>query len=483
MYKSQLIELLGKLSSKEVKEFGEFVLSPFFNKNEGVAKLYDYLRKQYPDFKEKCVEKKYVYAKIFPGAQYNDGFMRTLMFNLRALAENYLSYQRFKSEYFVDKRYLLCELNDRALNRLFIKNMKTVSKKLKDESLRDAEYFYNMYNIEYENLFFLGRTNLDRIEKIVKNSDAEDMFNHLTCSYLISSMNHYIYFLNVMQLYHFSFKTDVFDDILKLLKTNGMLDVPAVKLAYNLLMLFLDEDNETYFYETIELLEKHEKEFHILHLNNAYMNLRNYCKRMILKGKEKFLKELFEVYKIDIRKRTYTLLKYMSFRYYTDVVETALRLKEYSWVKDFIDKYKTALTPDDRENTYVYSLALFEFAMKNFEMSLELLSKVKYYDVYHKLKYRSLLLMLYFELDYGDLLLAHLDSFNHFLLNDTMISDDRKIYYSNFIKYIRSLGGLRDKNKKDELLRLKQKASEDKKLFNKEWIAEKIDGLGASLRS
>ena len=167
----------------------------------------------------------------------------------------------------------------------------------------------------------------------------------------------------------------------------------------------------------------------------------------------------------------------MSFRYYTDVIETALKLDENRWAKEFIEKYKSVLIPEERENTYMYSLALYEFAEKNFEKSLELLSRVKYNDVYHKLKYRSLLLMLYYELDYDDLLLSHLDSFNHFLSNDTLISDDRKIYYSNFIRYIRNLSGLSDKKKKNELLCLRQKASDDLKLFNKEWVAEKIDGL------
>jgi len=481
MIKSILIDLLSKFSQKEIREFGEFVHSPFFNKNEGVTKLFDYIRNQYPGFDEKCIEKSYVYGKIFPGAEYNDGFMRTLMFSLSSLAENYLSYQRFKNDYFVDKRYLLCELNDRGLNRLFNKNMKTVSKKLNDEQVKDADYFHNMYNLEYENLFFLGRTNFDRIEKIVKNSDAENMFNHLTCYYLIHSMNHYIYFLNVMQLYHFSFNTDAFKDILKLLK-KSMLEVPAVNLAYNLLMLFLDEDNESYFYDTLELLENHENEFHRLHLNNAYMNLKNYCKRMILKGKEKFLKELFDVYKIDIRKRTYTMLEYMSFRYYTDVVETGLKLKELKWVRDFIETYKSKLPEDSRENTYRYSLALYEFALKNFEKSLELLSKVKYYDVYHKMKYRGLVLMLYYELDYGDALLSHMDSFKHFLLNDSLISEERKMYYSGFIKYIGTLSGLRDKHKKDELMCLKQNVNEDNALFNKEWVLEKIGEIEVSLR-
>jgi hypothetical protein len=477
MVKSILIELLKKFTPKEIREFGEFVRSPFFNKNEGDVKLFDYLRKQYPEFKKECVEKSYVYARIFPNADYNDGFMRTLMFNLCSLAENYLSYQRFRDNFYVDKKYLLYELNERKLSRLFKKNLKSVLKKLEEEPLKDAEYYYNLYNIEYENLYFLGRTNLDKIEKIVKNSDVENMFNHLNYFYLIHSMNHYTYFLNIMELYRFSFKTDVFKDIMKALKADSMLDIPVLHLSYNLLMLFLDEENESFFFCTKELLDKHEEEFHRLLLNNAYMNLKNYCKRMILKGKNSFLKELFELYKIDISKKTYAMQTDMSFRYYTDVVETALKLKEYTWAKEFVKDYKSSLTPEAKENTYLYSLALIEFALKNFERSLELLAKVKYNDVYHKMKYRSLLLMIYYELDFSDLLLSHLDSFNHFLLNDTLISEERKIHYSNFIKYIRHLSGLRCKNINQDLHVLKQKVMEDPELYNKEWVIEKIDEL------
>ncbi len=477
MNRSILIELLNKFTHKEIKEFGEFVHSPFFNKNEGVTKLYDYIRKEYPDFNEKCIEKKYVYAKIFPNVEYNDGFMRTLMFNLCSLAENYLSYLRYKNGYFVDKKNLLYELNEREIDRLFEKNMKAVSKKLTDEKIKDADYYYNMYNIEFENLYYLGRTNLDKIEKIVPKSDVEDMFNHLTYFYLIHAMNHYTYFLNVMELYRFSFKTDLFEDIIKILKAESYQDVPAVSLSYNILMLFLNEDDDSHFYKTKELLEKHEDEFNRFQINNAIMNLRNYCKRMIVKGRKNFRKELFEIYKIEISKRTCSLQNDMSFRYYTDVVETGLKLKEYNWVKEFIEKYRTALTPDSMENTHSYSLALYEFAVKNFEKSLELLSKVKYNDVYHKLKYRSILLMLYYELDYGDLLLSHLDSFNHFLLNDNLISEERKLYYSSFIKYIRHLSGLRDKEKKQDLQQLKKKVLEDRTLYNNEWLLEKIDEL------
>ena len=475
MNKSILIELLSKLNAKEIKEFGEFINSPFFNKNESVIKLYDYLRKQYPEFDERKINKKYAFGKVFPGVEYHDGFMRTLMFNLCSLAEDFLSYRKYKSSYYVDKQFLLYELNNMELNRLFKRNIKVVLKKLAEEQIRDADYFYNKYNIDYEYFHYLSRTKLDKIEKIVKKSDAEDMFNHLTYFYLIHAMNHYVYCLNVMELYRFSFNTDLLEDILKILKAERFKDIPSVDICYNVLMLFIKENDISYFYKTKELLGKYENKLNWYQVHNAYLNLKNYCKRMIQKGKISFINELFEIYKIEINRKLYPLQREMSFRYYTDVVETALKLKKYQWTKEFIEKYKRELPSDSQENTYYYSLALYEFAMKNFEKSLGLLSKVKYNDVYHKIKYRSYLIMLYYELDYGDLLLSHLDSFNHFLINDTLISDERKEFYSNFSKYIKNLSGLKDKGKKLNLQGLKQKVKDEKTLHNREWLIEKID--------
>ena len=96
MLKSNLLEILRNFSNTELKDFGEYVRSPFFNKNVSTIKLYDYLRKFSPDFDDKKLEKEYTYNKIFAGAHYNDGFMRTIMFNLSKLAEDYLAYSKFK---------------------------------------------------------------------------------------------------------------------------------------------------------------------------------------------------------------------------------------------------------------------------------------------------------------------------------------------------------------------------------------------------
>lgn len=477
MKKSMLIELLSKFSPKEMKEFTEFVHSPFFNKNQSVISFFEYLRKQYPVFDRKSVDKKQIYSTIFPDIEYNDGFMRTLMFNLCSLAENYISYACFKDDYYMDKRYLLYELNNRNQNRLFEKNHKTVSKRFEDECVKDEDYFFNKYNIDFEKIHYLHRINPDKLEKIIPGRNPEDIMDSLTNYYLIQSMDHYLYFLNIMELYKYRFNLEKYENIIKVIKIEEFREVPVIELYYYLINLFISEGDISFFYKTADFLKKKTGALNKNQMHQAYLNLKNYCKRKIMKGDNRFEKELFDIYKIELEKKIYSLHDEMSFRYYTGVVETALRLKNYDWAIEFIEKYKCELTENSRENTYVYSVALYEFSLKNFEKSLELLSKVKYNDVYHKLKYRSLLAMLYYELDYGDLLMSHLDSFNHFILNDSIVTNERKEHYSDFVKYLKQLNSPKEQDKNHTLYKLTGKIIENTAAYNKEWLLEKIEEL------
>ncbi len=58
MKKTMLIELLSKLSVKEIKELNEYVSSPFFNRNQSIIRLCNYLKLQHPSFDQEKIEKK-----------------------------------------------------------------------------------------------------------------------------------------------------------------------------------------------------------------------------------------------------------------------------------------------------------------------------------------------------------------------------------------------------------------------------------------
>lgn len=50
MRKSNLIQLLSKLSKDELDRFGKFAESPYFNSNRKVVEFFSYLRRFHPGF-------------------------------------------------------------------------------------------------------------------------------------------------------------------------------------------------------------------------------------------------------------------------------------------------------------------------------------------------------------------------------------------------------------------------------------------------
>ena len=100
MIKSSLIEAFKTFSPKEIKEFAEFVSSPFFNKNINVIKLFELIRKNYPEFESAKIEKEKIFSKLFPGKPYKDSTLRLLMYYLYELVEKFLAYNRFNNDKF-----------------------------------------------------------------------------------------------------------------------------------------------------------------------------------------------------------------------------------------------------------------------------------------------------------------------------------------------------------------------------------------------
>ncbi len=248
-------------------------------------------------------------------------------------------------------------------------------------------------------------------------------------------------------------------------------------MYYHVLQLHLNEPETSNFYKVKELMSKFEQHLTYDDMAEIYINLENYCKRMIRKGSRDFIAELFNVYDNEIKKEFYWISGRMSIKFYRSAVDIALKLKKYEWAKEFIEKHKNDLSEENMENTYYYALAVYEFSMKNFEKALEILSKVKYTEVYHKTEMKCFLAAVYYELGHDDTLLAHLDSFRHFLTNDKLMSPDRKEYFSNYVKYVKNLCNLRNRTENADAGLLKRKIEDEDVLHNKEWLIEKIHEL------
>src|SRR5438876_8729788 len=98
MQKSSLISVLKSLTEGEFKQLERFVLSPFFNRQRNVARLFEVLKKYYPLYASNALKKERVFKKLYPGEKYNDEKLRNLISDLLSLSLKFLAYTKMESD-------------------------------------------------------------------------------------------------------------------------------------------------------------------------------------------------------------------------------------------------------------------------------------------------------------------------------------------------------------------------------------------------
>lgn len=475
MQNNSLIRLFKAFSKKEIHEFREFILSPYFNKKKSVISLNNIIQKYYPDFTDDAISKKNIYAKLFPGKEYSDSNLRVLVHNLNDLAKKFCAYKSFENNK-TDFKYkeLLGLMNKQQfqyLDKVILKLMKD----LDSDDLNADEYYYNKFRLEYENIFFLSLSHAGVFEKFLQKAEFEKAYDSLTAFYFIKSLRLYINVLNLQIIYRKEYKTDHFERMVSLIDFETLKENPLIELYYFVLNLLRGNEQDKYYYKTKDKLKLLKNSLHTDDLDEIYINLTNFCNRRIAAGNKKFLKEKFEIYKEESESGSYLLNGFVTPVYYKNRVRLALDLKEFEWAKDFIENFKGGLPADSKNNVYLYNLALYEFEIKNFSGSLELLSKIKFDELYLKFDAKILQLMIYYEMNSYESLISSLEAFRHFLLNNKLLPEIKKESYSNFHKFFSKLVFYKSNGKLAELERLKHLMSGNLKILNKDWIQMKIE--------
>jgi hypothetical protein len=476
MKNRQLIKLLKTFTPKEIKKFSEFLLSPYFNKNKNVIKLYELLRKAYPDFEKLSKEK--LFAKIFPGKKFKDNNLRVIIHQLHNNARDFIAVDRFmKSEYEIDYEVvLLFELLKRGMDEESKREIDKTILRINKSEVKDVEYFLAKYDIEYKKLFYFQKKYKDKYEKYFTKSNIETPFKNLAYFFLIKVLTFQSFILNTKILYKVEIDTTLLDKLIACYDIESFSDVPLIQIYYNMVMALKNKD-EKYFYNIKDLLLRNEKQISITRQYDIYINLENYCRRKIRAGVIKFKREFFEILKLDLDKKIYKIEPYMSQNFYKNTLQNAAELKEFEWAENFIESYKNELHPDYREAVYCYCKAFLETEKNNFEKSLDYLSKLTTDELYLKIDVKLLQTRLYYELNEYDVLNSVIDSMRHFIKSNKFISENRKTQYSTFIKLLSALNNVRLKKDEFKIKELKENISSAEDLQWKDWFMKKVEEL------
>ena len=187
----------------------------------------------------------------------------------------------------------------------------------------------------------------------------------------------------------------------------------------------------------------------------------------------------FEICKISKKENALTTSDDESYNLmnYRNVLYTALKVKEYEWLEEFINDCSPMLHPDNRESMKNFSLARLEFERDNFEKALEYASKIQYDSFTYKLDVKNLLLLTYYELELFDQAESLIQTYRHYVKHNKDFSRAYMVKFKNFIDIYSGLFKARSTGNTKDLDLLLKKAESLDILPSSAWFKAKIKEL------
>ncbi|KXK01774.1 MAG: hypothetical protein UZ04_CHB001002159 [Chlorobi bacterium OLB4] len=486
MEKSRIVEILRTFSKVELKEFEKFIASPFFQRARSVTKFYGVLKKNYPDFSQKHVNKYSLFAKLYPGVEYKDHIMRNLSSTLLRLIEDYLTIKNFYKDPVVVKRHLLTELIDRNIASMNDNDINKFESYLSENRHSIENFFFEKYMLENLKILFKVQRNkqhliseniattaklnvidfLKRASVSVPNlQSVADSFNHDYSRNLLKG------FFSSMDLKDFLGQLDTFE-----------LE-PQLKIVakiYCSIIITINEPTDEHYYSlfsdlllnNLDYFDRFEKYNLLVTLSSCTSNKAAFISR------EKYLPKLFEIYKLRLELNLYNFAvnQNMSIIFFFSLLKLGLTLNQTDWVDHFVSKNISKLSVDQQVNMKHFAMASILFSKKHFTRSLEELSKVHFVTPSFKYEMRNLQLQLYYELHEFESALYALDSYRHFLNSNPSISGYFRVTLEEFFDLYRQLLRYRMNNVSDPPDSFYRKIN-NSVISQKNWLLEKFTQL------
>jgi hypothetical protein len=473
MQKSKLIRLLAFFSNSELDRLKLFVQSPFFNTNQHLLSLLEYLLPFKPTFRHEEMDEKRAFKHIFPEVPFSADSKKVIIklsSKLLKLAEQFIEHQglianKFEAASFRQKWFREHRIADWEADVL--REMQVEHHKY---PFIDEYHAYCAYRIGQNNAkwLLLSDTVADKVELSNLNNLLDDF-------YLRAKLECFCHIANQALVAGIAPFWPEKEEISRLIEQRRSSLKPTY-LIWEKAWILLQEPKslEKYYYLKGEillyghLLSKTENHTIYLYLMHSA--------RFTITDSDQYFRELMQLYQLQIESDCLFVEGYLHPNTFFNIISVANRLKLVDWATNFYDRFVTALDPasEKTDPMRLLSKAILQFEQKQFHEVLTLLNATKFRDIQTKLTERRLRLKTYLELGYEDLFLDQTNTFRKFLsVNQKIIPNH---HYTGNIAFIRAALLIHKvqnndaKSKKDLVLHI----SESQVLPEKHWIEQFI---------
>ncbi|MFK8007170.1 MAG: hypothetical protein AB8H03_12385 [Saprospiraceae bacterium] len=476
MQKSKLIQYLSLFSKQELRNFKDFVDSPYFNKHGKTKELLDQIL-TIKSWDSPQLQKELIFKKVFSNQPFEEQLLRTLMSYLVQLIYRFYSQKEQDSKPDIQQIGRLKMALQNGQKKMFEHNSKIWKKTFSASTIRDSNYFLQESRfqrlLDNFDIKYGKRISGDFLEQALSNFDTFYIGEKLriTCEMLARKQ--------VMgQHYSFSLTHEL---ITFLEKEKSHFESISGVWVYFLIYKMMTENRREDFFELKKRLEKDAPFFKHQEGRDLYTHALNYCIGKINFGENAFRKETFELYQQMLTNGLLYVEEVLPQWDYTNIVSLGCDLQEKEWTKDFILAQKKYLPKAEQENTFTYNLAAFHYSQMEYSSAIGLLQKVEFTEGYYNLLTRILMLKIYFETKDWQALEYFLETFRVYLLRNKKLEGSRIKSGLNLVKYTRTLfrlinstNEISKKQFREKMELLMSQIEINQKVLNKSWLILKI---------
>ncbi|HFA51863.1 MAG TPA: hypothetical protein ENJ95_22835 [Bacteroidetes bacterium] len=464
MENSKLITVLQTFSTSELREFKDFVSSPYFNKNKELVNFYLYLKKIAPAFPPKKIGREHVYQSLFPNKTYDDKHFKYLMSFLLKLAEEFIGIKQYEQAGILGNYHILDACVKRKLHKSYKNLRQKTAAVLEKAPYMDGYFYFQQYLLaEVESKHFASQG----IRKI--SNELQKTADYFDIHYLSQKLKYTCEMLNLQKMLSADYQQNLFDEISIYLQKSKHKEIPIIAVYYQIFLMLTDEKNDGHFEKLIALLERHSGKFPPHERQQLQIHAINFCIRKIRQNEEPYVEKALQLYINGIETGILLEEGILSPFTFKNVIKLGLRLKRFDSTDHFISKYSDKLAPKFRQNAVSYGLADLNYHKGNFETSMMHLRKVGFTDIFFTLSAKTMLLKLYYDNNETEALYSLISSFQIFLSRNKLISNEFRKTYQHFIKLLNQISKT---DKPSKLKNISEMIETTEPLTERKWLLE-----------
>ena len=425
MKNSKLIKLMKTLTSAEMKELENFLLSPYFSRGRDLSTFFRHLKRFHPLFESKQLSSENVYSELNPGKPFDksaSNIIYTMSSDLFKICKDYLSYSGFNDDNSRRQYYLLNKLREKKQYDEFEKEYRNFENEKGDLFKGNALDFLNKY---YQTESYL--------EYCVESGKPDEAFQSIFELGNFAAIVSLVYgyrnpdIAASARFYKIDAGYNLIDNLIEHLDSEGLLakmkenndklyPYACVNFASYNMVKFPNEDK--YYFEFKNLTERYISFFGHVEKYLLYSIMGSYCaRRLQADSSDRFNREEFEVHKrsMELGIYRYSSTDRINVSRFRNIVGSAFDVNEIDWLGNFVENHITELEEQYIENMRNYSYEYIYLGRKEFGKALESLIKVKYDFFLFKVDVKHLMIILYFELGLVEQAYYMIDTMKHYL--------------------------------------------------------------------